>query len=790
MADQEVIIDVQANTSDAVANIVKFRAENEKLKESTKTAKDELRELEKAIKEQGGATVEQSKKVDELNKTIEENTQTQKLNNKAIADNQKAVADNIAQTMLQEGSIQQMRKSVASLTSQWENLSQEEREGAKGQEMQQKLADLNTKINEASMSTKNFKDNIGNYRESIAGLITSNTEAGKAFGALGIDANMTAKTLSGSVVNGLNSVGKSMTALLANPLFLVIAGITAILVSIYKAIEKNQAAMDAFQKVGAPVGYMLEKIFDLLGKIAGYIGKVLVGFMDFIGLSENEAVKAIDLRKQMEEEEMDMIRSRAEEERRIAELQDMQVQKQKYTHEERIRMAEEIKAIREKQAEEDERRIKQQIEMWHLENDHTDISRESAKELAELEAKLIQAQTNRLKVTKEQTAIINEAQTAQKAELNAQIKANEQLLQARAERLKKQAELEQKSAKELEEMLVDIMAEGQEKEIAQHKINSQKKIDAIKHTLETETLLTIEASNNLNAQLLILEEQQQAGIEAIKQKYKDAENEAERLAQEEKTAVEMQQQADAAALRIEQRRAELNNDLLLEVEMAQAKHTALVGLDEAARAAQFTSKEAYELAVLQSSKNLEKAHQNVSNAAFKAAQNQAVAVASIAGAMGSMLSELAGQSKSASGFSKALALVDIATNMGVGIAGAIKAGAGVPFPVNLAAIASGVAAVTTGIASAKRALSSDSPEIPANLSKGASTTSVPMPSITMPTLPSAGVDAGAVGEIINIEHQTKVSDAMRESTPTPVVSVVDIIDAIDSVAVKEDSAQS
>ena len=62
MADQEVIIDVQANTSDAVANIVRFRAENDKLKESTKTAKDELRELEKAIKEQGGQRLSSRKR--------------------------------------------------------------------------------------------------------------------------------------------------------------------------------------------------------------------------------------------------------------------------------------------------------------------------------------------------------------------------------------------------------------------------------------------------------------------------------------------------------------------------------------------------------------------------------------------------------------------------------------------------------------------------------------------------------------------------------------------------------
>ena len=54
--------------------------------------------------------------------------------------------------------------------------------------------------------------------------------------------------------------------------------------------------------------------------------------------------------------------------------------------------------------------------------------------------------------------------------------------------------------------------------------------------------------------------------------------------------------------------------------------------------------------------------------------------------------------------SKGLALLEIATNTAMGIAGAVKAGAGVPFPANLPAIASGIGAVLAGMAGAKSAL--------------------------------------------------------------------------------------
>ncbi|NRA91227.1 MAG: hypothetical protein HRU26_00840, partial [Psychroserpens sp.] len=57
---------------------------------------------------------------------------------------------------------------------------------------------------------------------------------------------------------------------------------------------------------------------------------------------------------------------------------------------------------------------------------------------------------------------------------------------------------------------------------------------------------------------------------------------------------------------------------------------------------------------------------------------------------------------------KAFALTQIISDSARGVSGAVAAGAGIPFPGNLAAIASGVASVLAGIAQARAIFSQDS----------------------------------------------------------------------------------
>lgn len=82
-----------------------------------------------------------------------------------------------------------------------------------------------------------------------------------------------------------------------------------------------------------------------------------------------------------------------------------------------------------------------------------------------------------------------------------------------------------------------------------------------------------------------------------------------------------------------------------------------------------------------------------------------MSVADTVSATGSILESLSQLGVENASLQKAVAVAQIAIDTGVGISGAIKAGAGLPFPSNLPAIATGVSTVLAGIVNAKNALS-------------------------------------------------------------------------------------
>ena len=117
------------------------------------------------------------------------------------------------------------------------------------------------------------------------------------------------------------------------------------------------------------------------------------------------------------------------------------------------------------------------------------------------------------------------------------------------------------------------------------------------------------------------------------------------------------------------------------------------------------------------------------------------------GGMFSSLGQLAGNNEKAK---KKFALAGIIANTASGIAGAVSAGAGVPFPGNLGAIASGIASVLAGIASAKQAMQGADEQLDAGLNfvgasggggggGGVVPTPIPFELPTIPDLEGGGV---------------------------------------------------
>jgi hypothetical protein len=82
------------------------------------------------------------------------------------------------------------------------------------------------------------------------------------------------------------------------------------------------------------------------------------------------------------------------------------------------------------------------------------------------------------------------------------------------------------------------------------------------------------------------------------------------------------------------------------------------------------------------------------------------AAQAVAGALGTIASAIQGESEAAVTARKVLAIAQIAIDTGIAISGAIAQAQSVPFPANIAAIATGVAAVVAGIANAVNTLNS------------------------------------------------------------------------------------
>lgn len=439
--EREVLLNVHANTEDALNNIVKLRKANEELRQSLTNDRNALAEMQKAAYDAGGATSEQAAQMDSLRKNIEVTAEKIKANTAAINGNLKAVDLSIAKTEQAEGSLLALRKEAAALTQRYQELSREEREGAKGQELQKHIKDVNDEVREATLSIGNFKDNIGNYQSALTGVITDTTGFGKAIKALGIDLNATGSGIAG-LKNGFAmagagalDLGKAFTALVANPFIAIISVVTGLILACKKAIQDNAEASAAWSyilkslepvfallgkavaAVGNIVVSIVGKITDALGTVAKGVAKVVDFFGSLVGAEVNAekaltryqeaAKKSAELANEIAEKEMKIGRDTAETAMEVAELRVKAEDKVNYSVKQRLAFLDEaikkeqeiadrrteLAALKVKQAQEalamDAQSLSKQKELADAEQSYFEAQKERGEKYRELQAQRI-----------------------------------------------------------------------------------------------------------------------------------------------------------------------------------------------------------------------------------------------------------------------------------------------------------------------------------------------------------------------------------------------------------------
>lgn len=217
---------------------------------------------------------------------------------------------------------------------------------------------------------------------------------------------------------------------------------------------------------------------------------------------------------------------------------------------------------------------------------------------------------------------------------------------------------------------------------------------------------------------------------------------------------------------------------------------------DAANTAEYESEQAKNAAILQASNEYYAAQEELSNKRREVEVANSEAIGQAVGALGGMMEAFGEKNKTLTALSKVLALAQIAIASGVAIAEGVKQAQSVPFPKNIAAIATTVATILANITSAIKTVkgakmatggvvrgqgTGTSDQVPIQASNGESVMTAAATSMFSPALSALNQLGGGVPIVVQSSAQQQgeeflaaaVAKGMRLA-PRPVVTVEEI----------------
>jgi len=255
----------------------------------------------------------------------------------------------------------------------------------------------------------------------IGALLIAVTALGQAFTRSEEGQNKFAKILgvigsvTGNLLDLLADLGENIISVFENPKQAITDFANLIKDNI---VTRFEGLINLIPNLGRAVEQLFKGNFKEAGKIAAdSVGKVVLG-VDSVTDSVDNAINSVkefgkeisddaaaaakiaDQRANAEKKARDLIVERAEAERKIAELREKAVNKDKFTAQERIKFLEEAGRVSDELAAKEVQVAKLRLEAKQTENALTKSNKDDLNEAAQLEASVIQLETQRLNLQK------------------------------------------------------------------------------------------------------------------------------------------------------------------------------------------------------------------------------------------------------------------------------------------------------------------------------------------------------------------------------------------------------
>lgn len=737
--------------------------------------------------------------------------------NQEIRNNNKSIED-------QEGSLQSMRAELSRLNKVYVNLSQIERESAKGRDLQKKIKTLNDEIKVTEQGLGDFRRSVGGYEEAIkvaaneTGIFSKVNSSLKSVitpfqplykkvrqevGLLTVDykLNSAATTqMSGAQKAAAVSSNLLSAGLKILKIALISTGIGAIVVvlgSLVAYLTKTQKGTEFLSNAMAGLGAAINVIIDRVAKFGGALVKVFSG--DFKGAAQDMKATFAGIGDELQREiklayELNNISQQLEKQEVMLNMQRAasrkEIERLKMISDDTTKSAKERIAAAKQASEMEQADMKQQIELGEKKLANILGQKEVTQEVRDMldavskgamsaddaisQLGLSESTVSDLKdfadlfqnvVDKQRDSYTKQIELQNKTNSIAK-ESSRKILETKKAQQAKELEL----IRQAEDTALSLVKEGIEKQRQTINLQYDRQIEDLKRKLSSEKNLTDAAKKALNDSIVLAEQKRDADLKKLSDESIQAliKKETERIqlqldsvkegtSQEHNlrlSLIEQNRQAELAAnlqlaedlrqseadinaaynkqitdeneaFRKEQFdrqseyiRLEWENKILrakegtlqeydLKLQQAQAEYDVLVNMDAATKAALYESDAAYENAKLQGEKNIQNAIKARINAENEAVLAQMAAVTTITDAFSSMLDSFAEDNEALAAFAKTVALFNIGLSTAEAISKGVAAAQSVPFPGNIAAIATTIASVMANIAKAKQLVSKE-----------------------------------------------------------------------------------
>lgn len=330
-----------------------------------------------------------------------------------------------------DGSVQQFSGRLSQLKNIWKGLSHEQRNAADvGGVLENEINSLDETIKGLEKSIgENFRS-VGTYEVALDGIENKIPGVGKNFNLLTNLSKMSAKAMGQGLVNGIKEVGKAFLGLLANPIFLVLAGLAMIIMGIVKAFKKNEEQMQALTRAFAPLKAAMKAVLWVFEQIAKVLVKAIEGIAKFAGgimkmaeklpfvgdaiknINEEMAAqkKLVEDQQNLEKSHRENIVQNAKDEYKISILRAEAADKNKYSAEERIKMLKKANSLAEVIAKREKKEASLKLSIAVREYNDGEKTKEQLGKIAELKAAIYKADEDYYALQKSNQRAINQAE--------------------------------------------------------------------------------------------------------------------------------------------------------------------------------------------------------------------------------------------------------------------------------------------------------------------------------------------------------------------------------------------